>query len=182
MSFLRNIRLKLHYYRLNSKMKRNTVERYSMSFDKAQSIGILYDATQPEHEATIQKYRRNLQQSGKKVEMLAYVHEPQEADEATSSHQVHYLHRKQLTWTLEPKSSAVDTFINTPFDILLGLHIDGSQPLEYIAALSKAHLRVGQYRDNREFCYDLIIDTPPGDSLQNFIGQVDYYIKNLNKG
>lgn len=180
MSFLRNIQLRLHYYRLNSKMKRSAVERYSMSFDKAKSIGILYDATQPDNEAIVKKYRKNLQQSGKKVEMLAYVHEPQDATD--ESHQVHYLHRKQLTWSLEPKGSIVEQFINTPFDILLGLHIESSQPLEYIAALSKAHLRVGQYRDSREYCYDLIIDTPQNDNLQNFIGQVDYYIKNLNKG
>lgn len=179
MSFLRNIQLRLHYYRLHSKIKRHAVERYSMSFDQAKRIGILYDASQPDHEAIVKKYRQTLQKSGKKVEMLAYMQEPQEAIEET--HQVHYLHRKQLTWSLEPKGSSVETFINTPFDILLGLHIGDSQPLEYIAALSKAHLRVGQYRDGREFCYDLIIDTPPNDSLQNFIGQVDYYIRNLNK-
>ncbi len=178
MSFLHNLQLKLHQYFLQKKLKKNQVERYSLPFTKAKRIGILYNATNPENEAIVSAYRKRLQNEGKKVEMLAFINDKENHDQQLFK----YFNRKNLSWILEPKGSVVEQFMDTPFDVLLCLHIEPLTPLECVAALSKAHLRVGQYRSSNTYdSYDLSIDTPKGDNLKNFIGQVDYYIKNLNK-
>jgi hypothetical protein len=178
MSFLNQLQARFHDYFLQKKMKKSKAERYSMSFEKAKRIGILFDATNPDNAAVISSYRDSLKSKGKQVEILAYINDKEDHDQSSY---FNYFNKRQLTWSLEPKSNEIEQFMTTPFDILLGLHIEGVQPLEYIAALSNAHLRVGQYREGKEYCYDLIIDTPKNDNLKNFVGQVDYYIKNMNK-
>ena len=95
MSFFNNIQNKLHQYFLQKKMKKNTVERYSMSFDKAKSIGILFDATNPENRNIVDSYRQSLQNKGKKVEMLAYIDDKQDHEQELFK----YFNRKNLTWT-----------------------------------------------------------------------------------
>lgn len=178
MSFISNLQNRLHRYFLKQKIKKNNAERYSRSFNKVKHIGILFDATAPENEPIVSAYRTKLQEEGKIVDMLAYIDDNQPHDQQFYK----YFNRKSLNWSLEPKGEHVEQFTQTPFDILLNLHLNVSQPLEYISTLSKAHLRVGQFRDtNNEECYDLSIDTHQGDNLKNFIGQVDYYIKSLNK-
>ena len=163
MSFLEQLQLRLYNYFLRQKLKKNKVERNAVNFDAAKRIGILFDATNPENETVVNRYKRNLQNNGKQVDMLAYVDDKQEHDTTLFK----YFNRKNLSWTLEPTGTLVEQFIQTPFDILLNLHINTVPPLEYVSALSKAHLRVGQFRDSKEYCYDLMIDIPEGDSLNN---------------
>ncbi len=178
MGFLTNIRQRLHQHFLQQKMKQNAkIERYSVAYEKVKRIGILFDATQSEHHSIVTAYRQNLLNEGKTVEMLAYIDDKQDHDQELFK----YFNKKNISWTLEPKGNEIEQFINTPFDVLLNLHIQPVQPLEYISILSKAHLRVGQFRKNKEHCYDLMIDTANNDSLNNFIGQVDYMIKRINK-
>jgi hypothetical protein len=178
MSFLNQLQARFHNFFLQKKMRKSKAERYSMSFEKAKRIGILFDATNPDNAEVVSSYRDSLKNKGKQVEILAYINDKEDHDQSSY---FNYFNKRQLTWSLEPKSNEIEQFMTTPFDILLGLHIEGVQPLEYIAALSNAHLRVGQYREGKEYCYDLIIDTPENDNLKNFVGQVDYYIKNMNK-
>lgn len=177
MNFLQRIQLRIYHYFLSQKLKKSNVIRKAVNFDKAKRIGILFDATNPDNEAVVNRYKRNLQNSGKQVDMLAYVDDKLEHDTTLFK----YFNKKDLSWALEPKSSVVEQFMQTPFDILLNLHIDTVPPLEYVSALSKAHLRVGQFRDDKEYCYDLMIDIPEGDSLNNFIGQLDSLLKKINK-
>lgn len=179
MGFIQNLQQRIHQYYLRQKLKKNTkVERFSVQFEKAKHIGILYDATESEHHHVVAAYRQNLLNDGKLVEMLAFIDDKEDHDQEFFK----YFNRKNLSWTLEPKGAEIDQFINTPFDILLNLHIQPVQPLEYISILSKARLRVGKYRNNAESFYDLMIDIAENDSLNNFIGQVDYMIKRINKG
>jgi hypothetical protein len=177
MSFLQKIQLRLYNYFLSQKLKNSKVDRKAVSFDKAKRIGILFDATNPDNEVIVSAYKHNLQNSGKQVDMLAYVDDKLEHNTTLFK----YFNRKNLNWSLQPTSSIVEQFIETPFDILLNLHIDTVPPLEYVSALSKAHLRVGQFRDDKEYCYDLMIDIPEEDNLGNFISQLDALLKAINK-
>lgn len=177
MNFIERLQLRLYNYFLQQKLKRNKIERNAVNFNKAKRIGILFDATDPSNEAVVNRYKQNLQNNGKQVDMLAYVDDKQEHDTTLFK----YFNRKNLSWTLQPTGTIVEQFMQTPFDILLNLHIDTVPPLEYVSALSKAQLRVGQFRDSKEYCYDLMIDIPEGDSLNNYIGQIDALLKTINK-
>lgn len=178
MNVIKKIQLRLYQYFLQQKIKHLSVKRQAINFDKARRIGILFDATDQANEQLISRYKKKLQDSGKQVEVLAFVDDKLEHDQTTL---FKYFNRKNLSWTLQPTGSTVEQFIQTPYDILLNLHINSVPALEYVSALSQAHLRVGQFRNDSEYCYDLMIDIPAGDSLGNFIAQADSLLKKINK-
>ena len=49
-------------------------------------------------------------------------------------------------------------------------------PLQYIAALSKAKLRVGIYQNKNLYCNDFLIDLKNEINIKNFIAQVKHYL------
>ena len=175
--WLDDVRLKAYHYYLEKKLDTASVSRKSISFEKARNIGILLDATNRENQVFADKYRDQLRKMGKKVNVLAYFN-----DSLTHNNILFdYFNNKNLNWYYQPKSKKVEDFMNTTFDVLISLHLDESPPLEFISAMSKAHMRVGQYREEREFCYDLMIDINDNPDLDKFVNQVDLYLKIINR-
>jgi len=74
-----------------------------------------------------------------------------------------------------------DKFTDRRFDVLIGLHLVPCPPLEYVAALSQAHIRVGRYRPEREHCYDLMIDVADDYDLKGFADQIEAFLKRVNE-
>ena len=173
MKLFRNLRLRWHDYTLRQKMKRLSVERTSISFEKSKRIGILFDATNLDNRVFVENYVQTLRKAGKRVDIMAFVDDEQEHDNLPFK----YFNTKNLSWYEHPNTSEVADFINTPFDILLSLHLHSVKSLEYISALSHAKMRVGNYDESRIDCYDLMIDNRQNDNLQHFIQQVDKHLK-----
>lgn len=172
-----NLRIKAHHFFLKRRLQKQKVNRTPVSYKKAKSIGIIYDALEIDSQKVVRQYKNRLLKHGKSVETLAYYDDKNPHDEETMV----YFNRKNLSWTFNPKGSTVENFINTNFDILIDLHLKPSLPLEYVSALSKANLRVGQFHGDNEHCYDLMIDTSTDDNLQNLVGQIDFFLKTINK-
>jgi hypothetical protein len=176
MDLFRNLRLHWFNYMLKKRMGRKQVERHSMNFNRANRIGILFDATDLDNQVFVESYAQVLRKAGKKVNILAFINDKNEHNELPFKH----FNLKHLSWYLHPNSDDVNEFMDTPFDILLCLHLNEVQSMEYVAALSKAHLRVGKYSENKTHCYDLMIDSTAETTLQHFISQVDKFLKIMN--
>ncbi len=177
LQWLDDVRLKTYHYYLEKKVSDLKITRKSISFKNARSIGILLDATDRENQVFADKDRDQLRKMGKKVNVLAYFN-----DSLTHNNILFdYFNNKNLNWYYQPKSKKVEDFMNTSFDVLISLHLDQSPPLEFISACSKAHMRVGQYREDKEFCYDLMIDISDDPDLDKFVNEVDVYLKIINR-
>ncbi len=173
MKLFTNLRLRWHAYMLKKRMKQLKVERSSIQFEKAKRIGIVFDATSLDNQAFAENYVQMLRKAGKRVDILAYVDDEQEHNNFPFK----YFNQKDLSWYFHPKSDEVNQFIETPFDILISLHLHDVLSLEYISALSHAKIRVGKYNENKLHCYDLMIDGSKHEDLRNFIQQVDKNLK-----
>ncbi len=173
MKLFRNLRLRWHEYMLKQRMKQQTAARSSIRFEQAKRVGILFDATNLDNQVFVENYVQLLRKSGKQVSLLAFVDDSHEHNNLPFK----YYNRKDLSWYEHPNSSDVNQFIETPFDVLLSLHIHSVKSLEYISALSHALLRVGKYDDKKIHCYDLMIDNAENTNLQHFIQQVDKHLK-----
>ncbi|MEM7101970.1 MAG: hypothetical protein AAF502_02490 [Bacteroidota bacterium] len=167
----------MHRYILGQRMKHLKVQRESKNFADARRIGILFDASRPENQVFVNEYRETLIKQDKKVEILGYFDDKQPHNNVIFK----YFNKKNLTWFWIPKSKDVEAFINTPFDILISLHLQPAPQLEYVSALSKAHMRVGLFRDDKQHCYDLMIDNPESQDLKTFTKQVDYLLNIINR-
>jgi hypothetical protein len=173
MKLFRNLRLRWHDYMLKKKIEGLSIKRASIRFEKSKRIGILFDATNLDNRVFVENYVQLLRKAEKRVDIMAFVDDEQEHDNLPFK----YFNTKNLSWYEHPNTSEVEGFINTPFDILLSIHLHSVKSLEYISSLSHASMRVGKYDKSKIDCYDLMIDNAQNDNLQHFIQQVDKHLK-----
>ena len=69
---------------------------------------------------------------------------------------------------------------NTQYDFLIHLNNTSSAQLAGLAAISRAHLRIGAYHADSVDSYDLMIDTGGSSDVNHLIGQIDFYMKRVN--
>lgn len=174
MQFIEQIRTRLHYSFLKKELPAHQISRSSMYLDKANSIGILFDGTEPEDRQVVLNYAEKLKNAGKKVSLLAFFDNKLKSNDFT----FHHFNRLQLDFALRPNSPEVSEFIEKQFDLLLNISNRSVLPLDYIAARSKAKFRVGPFTE-KTFCYDLMIDHSGKNELGAFLQQVIFYMKKM---
>ncbi len=172
MGWIKNIRLQLHHYFLQKKLKSLRRETRSVNWEDANTIGILFNATELNDRRTVLRYKEKLKNEGKQVKLLGYFNSEQSDPNFTFRH----FNRKQIDWALRPSSPQIDEFMGFQFDLLLNLESRTRLHSEYIAALSKAHLKVGPVSRNTE-CYDLMIDASDHMNIDSFIKQIEALLK-----
>lgn len=175
MSYFKRQYTRLQDYLLERKIGQSAVTRYPGDFRSAKRIGILFNATDPVQRKIVVKYAEELRKS-KQVQLLAFLN----AKKVNPNFPFNHFTQKQLNVLRQPNGAIVKDFIFEPFDILINLFFDEEPALEYIAALSNAHLRVGPYTQ-RTYCYDLMIDTANRQDLNEFIKQVELLLNKVNK-
>jgi len=174
MGFINETRTKLHEHFLEKELKNHHNSHASIDFDDAKSVGILFDGTLLTDREAIQKFARKLKSQGKEVKMLAYV----DGDQKDGDFVFPHFTKKEVDWTLRPKSQKALEFAEHRFDILINLAANGVIPLEYIAALSKAKFRVGPSTD-KIYCYELMIDTSKQTDTLSFLHQVTFFLNKM---
>ncbi len=155
--------------------KAKDIPRKSQNFDELKTIGILFDAKDFNTRELVAKYAKSFTKKGKKVKLLGFYDEKNKGNEFDFK----CFNKNDLNWHQIPDHEEVSKFMETPFDLLIDIHLGEILPLEYISALSKAKFRIGRYTP-REECYDLMIDTQDNMDLDFFIGQVNFFINILN--
>lgn len=171
MKVLEQMRTRLHDQLLHKKAPTQKVVRNSISLEKAQTIGILFDATRPEDRDTVLKYAGKLEKAGKKVTLLGFFNTRLKS----ASFPFKFFDKKNLDLALRPKNPISIEFADRTFDLLLNLSNKKQVPLNYVAALSKAKFRVGPSINNT-FCYDLMIEHDEKKGLTAFIEQIVHYL------
>ncbi|MFQ5448563.1 MAG: hypothetical protein ACE5FF_16675 [Saprospiraceae bacterium] len=174
MQIFEQIRARIHHHLLRKELPRRQVQRSTFFLDNARTIGILFDASELEQKQAVLEFVGRLREQGKRVKLLAYVDRSLKGENQPFS----TFSKKDLDWALRPKSSVVTEFLEKPFDLLLTFSQKELLPVEYIAATSKAHFRIGMLSE-KTYCYDLIIDTPKEDGLRAFIHQMVFYLKKM---
>ncbi len=175
MRIVKQTHIHLHNYFLNQSLKKIVVDRKPTDYSAAKSIGILFDSTDLDERQTVLKFADKLKGDGKKVSLMAYF------DDRKPHNEFHfkYFTKNEVDWLFRPKSDAIEDFIQSEFDIFFNLNLKPNLSLEYLSALSKAHLRVGP-ATNKTYCYDLMIDSKNESNLNQFIRDIEFYLQRLN--
>lgn len=169
MSLLQNARSYLRARRIHRQGKKQTgflKERVNMA--TAQTVGILFDASELGHRQAAMAYARQLQQQHKKVSLLGYFNVKQDKE---ASHNFPFFDISQINWLEMPKGTEVDFFLQQKFDIFAFLNPISTPYAEYIAALSIASLKVGPVSKQID-CFDLMLDVKNKATLKDFITQL----------
>lgn len=175
MGLLQNIKNQLFNRALQQQGKQNKAERKFPGFEKAQSIGILFDATDLNIREVVFKYADQLSNNNKRVKLLGFFDSKVDDPNFT----FRYFNRKQLDWIGRPHGEMVQEFIQQPFDMMINLDIVSKPQAEYVSAQSHAQLRIGPVTENT-FCYELMIDISGSQNLQTFIQQMESILAKTN--
>lgn len=173
MSLLAKLKKGLYQRKLRKCAKENR-QRLSCNLDNARNIGILFNADSATDTQTVLSFKRNLQTQRKKVSVMAY----KDVKELDEEEKYPVFCNKDLGLSQTPKKQEVLDFIQQPFDLLIALHADNCQPLEYISAASAAKFRVGHYRENKTDFYDFMV-YGKSQSLRAIIQQIENYLRKI---
>jgi hypothetical protein len=114
-----------------------------------------------------------------KVQALGYIAEPDIPKSFMIALNKNIFCKAQLNWYNRPISGTINTFIETPFDILIDFSREPIFPLQYIATLSRAVMRVGRlfFPGNP---YEFLI-TMPDDETDDlaYIEQLKHYLLSI---
>jgi hypothetical protein len=176
MRFIEKLRSRYYQQYLKKEASSINVRRRSIALEQAKTIGILFDGTIENDRNAVLQFCEELKNSGKSVTILAFINQKLEPG---TEYLFSYFDKKSLDWTRRPQPETVSDFENQEFDILLNLSPKVSEPLDYIAARSKARFRVGPFSGNI-LSYDLMIDCEWEKGVSHFLKQVLIYLGKLN--
>lgn len=166
------------------------LKKYTSTLDRVRTdpdihrspvIGILYDATERDDFEMVREFFKDLRQNGIKAVSLGYI----DYKETLSFHplarpEADYFFKSQLNWLNRPQSTVVDHFINEPFDMLIHLSLKDFFPLDYVAAASRAGLKIGRSDAAVNYCYDMTFALDKEAGLRNFAYTIIHYLSNIN--
>lgn len=183
MSLFKKIKQTLANNSLKKEMasKPRTLESNKFNFDRIKTVGILFDASNPEDFELVKRYVVFLREHAKKVKVMGFFSAKQIPSLTYSKLEYDFFSSKEINWLGKPTTHIIDNFIDEPYDLLIDLNIHDHFALKYIAALSQAKFKVGKYKEADESIYDMMIDADNTQTLKYFLRQIDTYITMLNK-
>jgi hypothetical protein len=176
----KNLRHRVANFLFQREFKNQHIQRKLIPFDKAKSIGILYDSTNEKYFELVKRYVKEIRElHHKEVLALGYYDQNELPPMRFSKLGLDFFTRKTLNWHYKPVNPIVKNFISREFDILIDLHTGNNIPFRYIVAMSKAQFKIGKYDKATASFYDFMISTGDHLALPQFIEQVNHYLKSL---
>jgi len=165
-------------------LKRETIKRKrvvrSVNFNKASSIGILFDATDKNEFEIVKAYIKKLKEDGKKIQALGFYNYKETPIMMNSKLEYDFFTLKEINWHYKPTSKFVNKYMEHSFDILINLCTKSVLPIMYVLALSKAKFKVGVYKEKYISYYDLLVHHQHDKDLKYFINNVEKYLTNIH--
>lgn len=182
MGLLDGLRHKLGLKMVENELKSNKRKSKVFNYAQAKSIGIIYPIRDKDFQFFVTKYVDFLRKEigFKTIQTIGYYDAKDEPSFLYLGTRFQFFNKKDLSFTLKPKSQEVQDFIHTPFDILIDLSENNSIPLNYIQAKSVASFKVGRYKEGAEKFYDFMVNLPENASVKEYIDQINYYLNYIN--
>lgn len=175
MSFIKEKIFSLYTKRL---IKSCRIARTNVGFQQAQNMGILYSADTSKKHETIHHLATQLSNMGKRVTVLCYTKVPKQTPHCVFSTINH--HNLPLWGAItHPKTYS---FVNTSFDYLFHVDLEGHPMLDYLLAKSHAKCRVGHYDAARTSLFEIMVTSDKkadGNEIDDLVAQMMHYTQLL---
>lgn len=176
----KQLRLKLAGYLFQKEFGKQQPQRKLIPFDKASSIGILYDSTDEKDFELVKKYVKEIRERfHKEVLALGYYDRDELPPMRFSKLGLDFFTRKDLNWYYKPMAGVVKNFTSKEFDMLIDLHTGHHITFKYIVAGSRARFKIGRYDRKSTAFYDFMISMPEQISLRQMMEQFTHYLNSL---
>ena len=166
-------------YLLERELKDQHRDYRSVSFDEAQRIGILYDATNELDYEMIKRFVKETRAQQKEVLALGFYDRKDLPDTRFVKLGLDFFTRRSLNWHLKPRHPRITNFMNAGFDILINLNIEKCFPLKYISAHTRAKFKIGKYDKRNSRICDFMVKTNDDIPVGKLIEQFLHYLKQI---
>ncbi|MCG8319216.1 MAG: hypothetical protein MI921_06915 [Cytophagales bacterium] len=157
-------------------IKKGKVKRHSVSYEQAESIGILFTVIDRPKHTLIKKFIKLLEKDKKQVDVLCWLGEGKENYDFIFD----YFTTRDFSLFGGIVSRSISQFVEKKFDYLIVLDIESNIFTDNILAKSNAKCRVGKYYDDKNPFYELMIKINKDNSIEELIDQVYHYLKFIN--
>jgi len=176
LSIVKKTQKKAGEYFLKKEFAAINRKKETVNFEEAETIALIFDATNKEEFELIKKYIKKLKENKRKVRAIGFYDGKEEPTLMSSKLEYDFFSRKQLKWYLKPNDPIVENFILEPFDLLINLSMNYKTPLLYVTALSRAKFKVGKEHPKYAPYYDLMLKIEDSLGLQSFITTAEKYL------
>jgi len=151
-------------------------QRKAHTIGSAQSIGILFDASEEADRREVLAFEQTLKEMlpRKKVRLLGFVDSKHPLGQTLFAQ----FTQKELRWNGKPVGEAVDSFVLEHFDLLLCLNKNQVPGLAWVAASSPASMKIGT-PTSWPNDLDMVLETPEDKGIQFFVDQLDHYLNKI---
>lgn len=164
---------------LRRNLKAKQTHHSFMPFDKANEIGIVYNAENIADEQKVQQFANDLRGEGKKVFLLGFINQKELPAKRKPHISSELFWRENLNFFNLPNPDKIGRFIDTKFDILFNVYHEEILALQGISSLSKAKYQLGAQMSLATDLFDITIDTGNNKDLYYLAKQMEHYIKSL---
>jgi hypothetical protein len=155
--------------------------RRSCNLDTARYIAILYYLPDEDSYKKVEEFIKTISDKNIKVKVACFTEQKFIPHYFIPKLLQDILTVKDVNWKYQPVKPFVKDFIEEEYDILIDLSLSEYLPLLYLAANSKAGLKIGRFNETHQSYFDLMIDIPADSTLEYFIGQVIHYLNKITK-
>lgn len=180
MSIVKKTRKKAGEYFLRKEFSNVLRTKAAVNFEEAETIALIFDATDKEEFEIVKKYIKKLKENKRKVRAIGFYDGKEEPPLMSSKLEYDFFSRKQLKWYLKPNDPVVENFMHEPFDLLINLCMNYKTPLLYVTALSRAKFKVGKEHPKYAPYYDLMLSVEDHMGLQHFIPLAEKYLNMIH--
>jgi hypothetical protein len=159
--------------RTNSALKKNKALRASLPYQQAQNLGIIFTVEDKQKHLEIKEFIHQIEQDGKKVQVLEYLPEKKENHEFLFD----FFTIKDFNYWGNLNSDTAIKFYQTPFDYLFYIDQESNPLVLHLLARSKARCRVGRFHESESSFFELMIEQ--NGTIKGLIETMYKYTKQL---
>ncbi|MEO1054283.1 MAG: hypothetical protein AAFX87_26840 [Bacteroidota bacterium] len=159
----------------NQLVKKDKIKRGSLAFASAELMGILFTADDRGKHQEVKRLIKNLEEDGKKVEVLSFVPKKKENLDFVFD----YFTDKDVSFLGKFTAEQVVKFVNRPFDFLYCIDMTTHPLTEKIMAMSKAKCRVGKYNEGKSKFFEMMMGSGNISSYHTLVDEMYRYTKVL---
>lgn len=180
MGLINNIRQKLARRALLQEHQKLRRQRRSTNLDDARTVGLLYYLPDEDTYKQVEELIKLLSDNNLKVRVACFTENKIQPHYFIPKLSQDILIPKDISWLGKPEKAFVADFIAEEFDILIDLSLEEHFPLLYLAAMSKAAMKIGRFDESHQQFYDMMIHTTAVSSLREFADQILHYLQMFN--
>lgn len=152
---------------------KNGIQDLSVGYTEAFKIGIIFKYLGEAHYQRVLSFAGDFEKDQKEISILVFCPKPD------IKYDFPNYTNKNLSFWGRLSSEEIELFLQTKYDFLINLDLEPHPFVDSVLSRVQAKCKIGRYKVQREVFYQLMIHIDPLNDFEQFLEQVNHYLKKL---